>query len=971
MIRLPVVVAAILIMTACGQEKTKPAEHSRDSKQSQSPARSDSLLSSGREKYQQQDFSGARALWYAALATAQKNTRAEADLYTWLGLSAWRLGDLDSARVWQMRAIGIKSRLPRHNDLWRSYNALGLLVLSEARNDSAATLFERALKSAADDGDDEGVAKATGNAALAYTYLGDLKRARVGHQTMRSAGAQMRDARVEANGLANEAMVDIWEGDAATAIARLDTARRLYKNTDAVGKQNAFGQLASAYEMTGNYGAAFSALDSALGITRVHSLREGEVEVLRMLGGLHLRLGDEARASKYFTDAEAVARKSGVDADLGSILRSAAIVSLRLGSAQKARRLAADALRLHLTGDEKLEQIDDLLALAEVDMAWGRRDSAAARLTSAESLAKRLSNPSMLSVVLLANASIADRTGRPSRVLAQLRELRADNVRSGFDVQSAAAALATRAYLRLGAVDSAIASGARAVRLVERVRGGLAGDPIRSAYVADRAAVYGDYIVALLRGGRTEEAFGIADRARSRALLERLTLVGHQPKNAMIPPDLVESERLLKRIDVLIESLRNAMPPPAQQRARAADATAEIVSRLRAARLEYEQLLIRSEQRNSEVLTLLGAHSRNVSEIKRALLPDELLVEYFVARDTLLTFAVSQSSITVIARKVPSRLLAQRIRLLDEFWGTSRPDWREGLAVSRALYADLVAPLDSIGVLRRARHVVVVPHGMLGQVPFAGLQNPMSGRYLMQSVALQEAPSSSALVALRRPSAHSEPAIQWAAFAPFPTELPGTVREVAAFRTITPRSDIRLGREATESSVRAALLGREVVHIATHGVLNYRNPMFSRIELARSERIAPDDDGRLEVRELLALRIGSPLVFLSGCETGAFDGWTGTGFDTTGDLALSQAFLSAGAQNVVSTLWRIDDAGAAVLGARFYRQLQYNSVTDALVTAQREMAADSRFSNPYYWAGHVLSGEGRFQAGVQKSPRLP
>lgn len=690
-----------------------------------------------------------------------------------------------------------------------------------------------------------------------------------------------------------------------------------------------------------------------------------------MLGGLHLRLGDEGRASRYFTDAEAAARKTGVDADLGSVLRSAAIASLRLGSTRKARLFAAEALRLHVEADEKLEQIDDLLALAEVDMVSGHRDSAVAHLRSAESLAKELTNRSMLSVVLLAKASIAERMGQPSRVLAQLGELRADSLRSGFDVQSSAAALATRAYLQLGAVDSAIAAGARAVTLVERVRGGLAGDPIRSAYVADRAAVYGDYIVALLRRGRAEEAFAVADRARSRALLERLALVGRQPKNALLPPELVESERLLKRIDALMESLRSAAPPPASQRARVADATAEIVSRLRAARVEYEQLRIRSEQRNPEVLSLLGALASSVTEVRQALFPGEILLEYFVAGDTLLTFAVSRATVMVLARQVPNAVLAHRIRLLNELWGTSRADWRAGLPVSRALYSDLVGPLDSAGVLRGARRVVVVPHGMLGQVPFAGLQNPASGRYLMQSVALLEAPSSSALVALRRRVVPSEPAIPGAAFAPFPVELPGTAREVAAFRGTSQRSDIHLDRRATESAVRAALLRGGVVHIASHGVLNYSNPMFSRVELARTRPNVSDDDGRLEVRELLALRIRSPLVFLSGCETGAFDGWMGTGFGTTGDLALSQAFLSAGALNVLSALWRIDDAGAAVLGARFYGNLRGSSVTDALATAQREMAADSRFSSPYYWAGYVLSGEGRFRAGPQKNPSLP
>ena len=54
------------------------------------------------------------------------------------------------------------------------------------------------------------------------------------------------------------------------------------------------------------------------------------------------------------------------------------------------------------------------------------------------------------------------------------------------------------------------------------------------------------------------------------------------------------------------------------------------------------------------------------------------------------------------------------------------------------------------------------------------------------------------------------------------------------------------------------------VHVATHAVINARNPMFSRIELARPRNAESANDGRLEVHEVLGLPVQSPLVFLSG-----------------------------------------------------------------------------------------------------------
>ena len=116
----------------------------------------------------------------------------------------------------------------------------------------------------------------------------------------------------------------------------------------------------------------------------------------------------------------------------------------------------------------------------------------------------------------------------------------------------------------------------------------------------------------------------------------------------------------------------------------------------------------------------------------------------------------------------------------------------------------------------------------------------------------------------------------------------------------------------------------------------------------------------------MSLSIRSPLVFLSGCETGAGQAWADDPVRGTADLTLAQAALSAGARNVISTLWRIRDAGGAVFAGRFYSHLQGESVSSALAAAQRESIADPAYSNPFYWAGYVLSGEGRFGEAPQK-----
>ncbi len=183
------------------------------------------------------------------------------------------------------------------------------------------------------------------------------------------------------------------------------------------------------------------------------------------------------------------------------------------------------------------------------------------------------------------------------------------------------------------------------------------------------------------------------------------------------------------------------------------------------------------------------------------------------------------------------------------------------------------------------------------------------------------------------------------------------------------QAKLYVGKSATESQLRTALSNGALVHVASHGVMNARSPMFSRIEMA-GDRTTPSDDGRLEVHEVLGLSIRSPLVFLSGCETGFGAGWS-TAFARGEDYAtLAQAFLYAGAGNVVATLWPVVDAGAAQFAEAFYGTLADVGPAEALARAQREMIADSRYGHPYYWAAYRLAGIGELFGRAQKVSAL-
>jgi CHAT domain-containing protein len=195
-------------------------------------------------------------------------------------------------------------------------------------------------------------------------------------------------------------------------------------------------------------------------------------------------------------------------------------------------------------------------------------------------------------------------------------------------------------------------------------------------------------------------------------------------------------------------------------------------------------------------------------------------------------------------------------------------------------------------------------------------------------------------------------------FAPFPRELPGTRAELEALQAALPAASTRIGGRASERAVREALGRSGVVHVASHAMLNTSAPMFSRIELAPGAGAGPDNDGRLEVHELLGLTIRSPLVFLSGCETGV--GSAGSNSYEAGEdyVMLAQAFLYAGANNVVATLWRVEDRSASDFAAAFYGELRSHDPEVALARAQRHLLADPAYRAPFHWAAYRISGGG-------------
>lgn len=933
----------------------------------------DSLLTAGERVYLRGAFDTARTLWAEALATgrAQHDTLVEARAFTWLGLVAWRQGDYRTARHLGEEALALKRRLARGADLFKSYNALGLLAWNEGRLGDATELFGEAGAAARAAGDAKGMAASSGNLALVQTELGQFDEARRGFDSMRVAGRALDDGRIEGNALTNLGMLAVRVGDPAAAVPLLDSARARYRAVGySTGEQNALGQLGTAYAALGRPHLALSALDSALALSLREGVRQDVASNLEAMAEVYHEAGDPQRALELYAQAEPINRELGLAVEAGADLRSLAQINVELGALDGAREAASRALEAHRKAESRFEELTDLLLLAELEARSGRSTESAHRLREARILARALGVRRARAEVALAEASIADRAGAPQGVLRALGSAASALTGGGYGIEQEALGLEARALARLGRLDSAAAIGRLAVAALERVRGGFGSAELKTSYLTGKQQVYADLAEVLRRMGRTEEAFEVADAARGRALLEGLASAR---RDSVASSDgeraLSASDELLRTIGELTTQLRDAEAVlPGAADSTPAEKVRLLVDRLGDARRRYEELAVRIREVRTPALTLLGSARTTTAAVLSHLAAGEALIEYQIEEDSLILFVGRQRGLTAMAVALPKGGLGSKVRLARELIAARTSSPSRSIPVLRSLGDLLFALAKRSGTLAGARTLIIVPHGVLAYFPFAALIDSETGRFLVQDYDLLLLPSASALPALRTRAGGAPSRARAEIFAPITRTLPGTGVEARAIRwSLDAR--LYLDGDATEPATRRALASGGLVHLATHGELNPRNPMFSWVETAGTLPSAPGDDGRLEVHEILGLRVRSPLVFLSGCETGLGAAWS-SGFAAGEDFAtLARAFLYAGAQNVVATLWRVEDRPAAELAVQFYRQLEADGPVSALAEAQRALLANPRYAAPYYWAGYTLAGGGQAQAGA-KSVRM-
>ncbi len=208
--------------------------------------------------------------------------------------------------------------------------------------------------------------------------------------------------------------------------------------------------------------------------------------------------------------------------------------------------------------------------------------------------------------------------------------------------------------------------------------------------------------------------------------------------------------------------------------------------------------------------------------------------------------------------------------------------------------------------------------------------------------------------------------------------LPGTgkeLKEIVPLMKKKEKKGVELsGKEATKKAVATLMQGKRYVMIGTHGAFEGIKTLEIKEEMRGLTDTAPKataehdpmrtsylvfagankdkEKAYLTAAEIMVLDLrGTELTVLSACQTGLGDENSGEGI-----MGLRRAFIGAGSDSLVLTLWEVEDSATLELMKYFMEERMKNPDTvEAMRKAKLKLM--KKHPNPIFWAPFVVTGK--------------
>ncbi|NET49145.1 MAG: CHAT domain-containing protein [Merismopedia sp. SIO2A8] len=722
------------------------------------------------------------------------------------------------------------------------------------------------------------------------------------------------------------------------ALVAFETTLQVYQsNGDRLRQISALERIGAAYDALGQYANALDAYQAGLTLAEDNGDRQGESELLAYLGQTYIRLGQFDRAIATLGEASAIYGNLGdeerdwrrPDPPIGLIFNNLALAYSKTENFSPALRFAKYSLAHYR---ERGNRAGEAIALNRVGQAYLNLGN----LNKAQHYFEK---------ALDRTQAWNDQPGQ-ARSLHSLGDLAAHQGKGGDAI-----AYYQEAQVFWNALQQPAAEGEtlNAIGLVQIEAGQLT----EAATTLHQTL---DLWEGLPAGLTDTDKISITDLQSHTYRLLQQTLVALED----IPAALEISERgraraftelLAHRLSLRGESLRGTSwrgQPLPRQSAPTAPIQAPSIDRIKAVAQEQNITLVEYTHHGNELYSWVIQPSGMIHFHAESLQGKPL--EEWVT-ETRQALGVQGRGFTFELRETAQ---------LDHHL--------------HALHEVLIAPIAPLLPSDTDTPVLIIPQGDLFMVPFAALTDE-TGIPLIEHHPLLFAPAISLLTqtptqvsASPLDLGHDTALVVGNPLMPvLPSTgtrlnpLAGAEQEVKAIEPILNTVPL-IGAAATKAAVLEELETVAIAHFATHGLLDdFGTDMPGALALTPVEPAEDDQDrqpskfagelsGFLTATEISTLPLQAQLVVLSACDTG--------GGRITGDgvLGLSRSFLTAGVDNVVVSLWSVDDASTADLMKAFYDALQQNS-NPAIALRQAMLITRTAYPHPSYWAAFTVFGQ--------------
>jgi len=323
------------------------------------------------------------------------------------------------------------------------------------------------------------------------------------------------------------------------------------------------------------------------------------------------------------------------------------------------------------------------------------------------------------------------------------------------------------------------------------------------------------------------------------------------------------------------------------------------------------------------------------------------ILSYWLGSQHSYTWAIDAGRVRLL--QLPP---AAEIDSLVESYRRALVGTREPLTTASAdgekLYDLLIA--SALPKISKGSRLIIIPDGSLYQLNFDALiaQNP-APHYFIDDAIIANANSLMVLAASGRTrAARGEKLLLVGDPVPASDEFPklpqaqSEMKQIAAFFPDSSRTVY-----ANASATAAAYLNSgpaqfSFIHFVAHGTASRTSPLDSAVILSRQ-----GDSYKLYARDIIKQPLRAELVTISACHGAGERTYSGEGL-----VGLSWAFLHAGAHEVISALWEVDDNSTPQLMDRLYAELSKGTAPEAALRDAKLalLHSDSIYRKPFYWA---------------------